>query len=78
MQAYAPTDHRARIVGANNIFNALFMVLSAVFAIVILSVLKLSIGDLFLITGIINAIFGLFLYKKLQRYKNTMTIADDD
>lgn len=78
MQAYAPTDHRARIVGANNIFNALFMVFSAVFAIVILSVLKLSIGDLFLITGIINAIFGLFLYKKLQRYKNTMTLADDD
>ncbi len=65
MQAYAPVDHRARIVGANNIFNALFMVTSAIFSIIILGQLNLSISQLFLITGIINAIFGLFLYKKL-------------
>ncbi len=35
MQAYAPKSHRARIVGANNIFNAIFMVTSAIFAIVV-------------------------------------------
>lgn len=78
MQAYAPIDHRARIIGANNIFNALFMVLSAVFAIILLSVFQLTIGDLFLMTGVINAVFGLFLYKKLQRYKNTMTLIADN
>lgn len=74
MQAYAPVSHRARIVGANNIFNALYMVGSALFSMFILSMLGLSITQLFLITAIMNAIFGLFLYKKLRRYQNTLPI----
>lgn len=73
MQAYAPVSHRARIIGANNIFNAIFMVVSAIFSIIVLGKLNLSIGQLFLITGIINAIFGIFLYQKLKRYEKTMT-----
>lgn len=74
MQAYAPVSHRARIVGANNIFNALFMVTSAIFAMIILSSIGLSISQLFLITAIINAVFGWFLYKKLHRYKDSLPI----
>lgn len=70
MQAYAPVSHRSRVVGANNIFNTIFMVGSAVFSIIILTMLKLSLPQLFLITGVLNAIFGIFLYKKL---KNTKT-----
>ncbi len=70
MQAYAPISHRARIVGANNIFNAIFMVASAIFAILLLS--KLSIAQLFLSCGILNALFGVFLYKKLHQYKDSM------
>lgn len=68
MQAYAPISHRSRVVGANNIFNAIFMVGSAVFSIIILTMLKLSLPQLFLITGVLNAIFGIFLYKKLKKY----------
>lgn len=41
MQAYSPRSHRARVVAANNILNAVFMVSSAIFSILILSVLKL-------------------------------------
>lgn len=78
MQAYAPISHRSRIVGANNIFNALFMVGSAIFAIVILAVLKLSLPMLFLICGIINVLFGVFLYQKLMRHKDSMTPSNDD
>lgn len=77
MQAYAPTSHRSRVVGVNNIFNAIFMVGSAIFAIIILTVLKLSLPQLFLITGICNALFGLFIYKKLSQYQGTMQINDD-
>lgn len=73
MQAYAPVSHRSRIVGANNIFNAIFMVGSAIFSIIILSILKLSLPVLFLITGIINMVFGVFLYKKLQAYQKQFT-----
>ena len=68
MQAYAPKSHRARIVGANNIFNAIFMVSSAIFAIVVLNSLKLSLPQLFLITGVLNLIFGVFLYLKLNKH----------
>lgn len=78
MQAYAPVSHRSRVVGANNIFNAIFMVGSAVFSIIILTMLKLSLPQLFLITGVLNAIFGIFLYKKLKKYQNTMTPSNND
>ena len=74
MQAYAPKSHRARIVGANNIFNAIFMVSSAIFAIVLLNTLGLSLPQLFLVTGILNIVFGLFLYKKLNQHINNAVI----
>lgn len=35
MQAYSPRSHRARVVAANNILNAVFMVSSAIFSIII-------------------------------------------
>jgi len=79
MQAYAPVSHRARIVGANNIFNAIFMVGSAIFAIVVLNIIHLTLPQLFLVTGIINVIFGLFLFKKLQQHvKNAKIQTHDD
>jgi len=78
MQAYAPVSHRARIVGANNIFNAIFMVGSAIFAIVVLNVIHLTLPQLFLVTGIINVIFGLFLFKKLQQHVKNAKIQTHD
>lgn len=77
MQAYAPTDHRSRIIGANNIFNALFMVISAIFAIVILTMIGLSLAQLFAITAIINLMFGLWLYPKLHQYQDSLPIQTD-
>lgn len=77
MQAYSPISHRARVIGANNIFNAIFMVTSAIFAIIILNLLKLSLPQLFLVTGVLNIVFGVFLYSKLKRYKDTMKIQQD-
>lgn len=68
MQAHAPVSHRSRIVGANNIFNAIFMVASAVFCIVMLNNLMLSLPQLFLASGAINLLFGAFLYLKLRKY----------
>ncbi|MDE0843582.1 MAG: MFS transporter, partial [Psychrobacter pacificensis] len=78
MQAYAPKSHRARIVGANNIFNAIFMVTSAIFAIVILNVLGLSLPQLFLVTGVLNIVFGIFLYLKLNRHIKQAVIQTHD
>lgn len=78
MQAYAPISHRSRIVGANNIFNAIFMVGSAIFSIIILTVFRLNLPTLFLISGIINALFGVFLYHKLMRHQHSMTPSNDE
>ena len=66
MQAYAPKSHRARVVAANNIFNAIFMVSSAIFTILILTVLKLDMKILFCITAILSAIFTSWLLLRLK------------
>mgnify|MGYP002655839969 CR=1 FL=1 len=78
MQAYAPKSHRARVIGANNIFNAIFMVMSAIVAIMALSELSLSLPQLFLITGVLNLIFGGFLYLKLHKHAGSMNIQTTD
>lgn len=65
MQAYSPRSHRARVVAANNIMNAVFMVSSAVFSILILSVLKIDIKILFIITAVLSAIFSFWLLSRL-------------
>lgn len=78
MQAYAPKSHRARVIGANNIFNAIFMVTSAIVAIMALSELSLSLPQLFLITGVLNLIFGGFLYLKLHKHAGSMNIQTTD
>lgn len=56
MQEQSPETHRARIIAANNILNALFMVVSAIIAIVVLSMLKLSLASLFLFTAVLSAL----------------------
>ena len=78
MQAYAPISHRARIVGANNIFNAIFMVTSAIFAIVLLNSLKLTLPQLFLVTGVLNVLFGVFLYLKLKQHQRQAVMYTHD
>lgn len=79
MQAYAPKSHRARIVGANNIFNAIFMVGSAIFSIVVLNSLGMSLPQLFLVTGLLNIAFGIFLYTKLNKHiKHAIIQTHDD
>ncbi|MBH2001086.1 MAG: MFS transporter [Moraxellaceae bacterium] len=66
MQAYSPRSHRARVVAANNILNAVFMVSSAIFSILILSILKIDIKILFTITAVLSAIFSFWLLKRLK------------
>ncbi|MDG9859615.1 MFS transporter [Acinetobacter ursingii] len=71
MQAYSPRSHRARVVAANNILNAVFMVSSAVFSIIILSILKIDIKILFIITAVLSAIFSVWLLRKLPPMLNS-------
>jgi MFS family permease len=58
VQQRSPITHRARIIAANNILNALFMVASALLAGALLA-LGLSVPELFLCMGVANALWML-------------------
>lgn len=78
MQAYAPKSHRARVVAANNIFNAIFMVASAIFSIIILSILKIDIKILFCITAVLSAIFSTWLLLRLKPLAASTQVSLED
>lgn len=78
MQAYSPRSHRARVVAANNILNAVFMVSSAIFSIIILSILKIDIKILFCITALLSAIFSVWLLVRLKPLVNTAQVSLED
>jgi len=61
IQERSAPSHRSRIIAANNILNALFMVASAGLAIALLAA-GLSIPELFLVTALMNAAVALFIY----------------
>ena len=59
---------RSRIIAANNILNALFMVAAAGLAILGLGPLGLSIPQLFLLAGVLNALVAIYIYSLLPEY----------
>jgi hypothetical protein len=65
-QRSAPT-HRSRIIAANNILNALFIVVSAGVAIGLLTA-GLSIPQLFLVVGVMNAAVALYIYTLVPEF----------
>ncbi|EWC41892.1 MFS transporter [Stutzerimonas stutzeri] len=56
IQSRSVAHERSRVVAANNILNALFMVASAIVAIVLLVLLKLSIPQLFLVVSLLSVL----------------------
>lgn len=78
MQAYAPVSHRARVIAANNILNALFMVMAAVFAIAVLTLLDLSLPMLFLLTGVLNVVIGAVVWQQMRAHVGEITRQDNE
>ncbi len=59
MQTLASAQTRAQVIAANNIYNALFMVGSAIMGIICLSLIGLSIPHFFILLGLLNlAVIG--------------------
>ena len=61
IQSRTPVAWRARSIAVNNIINALFMVSGAIFAIVFLTALGMTIPDFFLIVMLMNLAVALLL-----------------
>lgn len=62
VQQRGEQNRLSRIIAGNNVLNALFMVGSALLAIVLLSVFNFSIPQLFLIASILNALVAIYIF----------------
>ena len=67
IQLRSQPSHRARIIAANNILNALFMIVSSVGVGALLS-LNFTIPQVFLITGVLNAIVAFYIFMLMPEY----------
>ncbi|HJV96973.1 MAG TPA: MFS transporter [Albitalea sp.] len=67
IQLRSQASHRARIIAANNILNALFMIVSAVGVGVLLK-LGVSIPQVFLIVGLLNAVVAGYIFLLVPEY----------
>ena len=67
IQSRSAPSHRSRIIAANNILNALFIVASAGVAIGLLAA-GLSIPQLFLVVGVMNAVVAVYIYSLVPEF----------
>jgi hypothetical protein len=67
VQQRSEKTHLSRVIAGNNIFNALFMVLSAVLAIVLLRS-GVTIAQLFLLIALLNAVVGIWIYALVPEF----------
>jgi 1-acyl-sn-glycerol-3-phosphate acyltransferase len=67
IQTRCAPSHRSRVIAANNILNALFMIVAAGIAV---STLKagLTIPQLLLLTGALNAVVALYIYALVPEF----------
>jgi 1-acyl-sn-glycerol-3-phosphate acyltransferase len=67
IQLRAQPSHRSRIIAANNILNALFMIVSAGMAALLLKA-GFTVPQLFLITGLLNVLVGAYIFLLVPEY----------
>jgi 1-acyl-sn-glycerol-3-phosphate acyltransferase len=67
IQLRAVASHRARIIAANNILNALFMIASAVVAGALLAA-GLTIPEVFLVVAVLNALVAGYIFLLVPEY----------
>ncbi|WP_336367680.1 MFS transporter [Marinobacter sp. C2H3] len=68
VQRETPADTRARMIATLNVFNALFMVASALLGILMLGLFGLSIPEFFLVLSIMNLVVAGFVYQQVPEF----------
>lgn len=68
IQQRTHSDSRSRVIAANNVLNALFMVGSAVLSIVTLTLLHWDISQLLLLLAGLNLLISLYIYTKVPEF----------
>ncbi|MBN3807232.1 MFS transporter [Paraburkholderia sp. Ac-20336] len=67
IQSRSQPSHRARIIAANNILNSLFMIVSALMAMVLTSA-GFSIPAIFLVTALLNVVVACYIYSLVPEF----------
>jgi len=67
IQLRSQPSHRARIIAANNILNALFMIVSSIGVGALLAA-HFTIPQVFLITGLLNAVVAFYIFMLMPEY----------
>ncbi len=67
VQNRSERSHISRVVSGGNILNAFFMVLSGLYAIVLIA-MDFSVPQLFLITGLINIAIALYIFTQVPEF----------
>lgn len=68
VQSRSDPARRSRVIAANNILNALFMVIAAVMAVLLLNVAKVNVPQLLLITAILNAVVAIYIFTLVPEF----------
>lgn len=68
IQSRTPLQERSRVVAANNILNALFMVVSAIVSILFLTVFGFSIPQLFLAVAVLNVLVASWIFYSVPEF----------
>lgn len=67
IQSRSEPQHRSRIIAGNNILNAVFMVVAAIAAILFIEA-GLSIPQIILVAGLVNAAVALYIYRLVPEF----------
>ncbi len=68
VQQRSKPSHRSRVIAGNNILNALFMVVAAIFAMLMLGKVGLTIPQLFMVTAILNAVVAIYIFTLVPEF----------
>ncbi len=68
IQTRGEATHKARIIAANNILNALFLILAAALSALVLGPLAMSIPQLFLVTALLNALVAIYIFTLVPEF----------
>src|SRR5882762_10350232 len=68
IQTRSAPSHRARIIAANNIINALFMIVASLYAIAMLDLARLSVPQLLLSAALLNAAVAVYIYGLMPEF----------
>jgi 1-acyl-sn-glycerol-3-phosphate acyltransferase len=68
VQQRSEPSRRSRVIAGNNILNALFMVIAAIYAMVLLGRAGFTIPQLFMITAILNAIVAVYIFSLVPEF----------